>query len=66
MVPPVQSASTEPQVSPDSGGVAESAPMQTGTKQPPFALILSLFVLSGATGLIDQLCFSKYLSYVVG
>jgi spermidine synthase len=25
-----------------------------------------LFVFSGATGLIDQLCFSKYLSYVVG
>ncbi|MDF3066906.1 MAG: speE [Polyangiaceae bacterium] len=25
-----------------------------------------MFVLSGATGLIDQLCFSKYLSYVVG
>jgi len=27
---------------------------------------LALFVLSGATGLIDQLCFSKYLSYIVG
>lgn len=25
-----------------------------------------LFVISGATGLIDQLCFSKYLSYIVG
>lgn len=35
-------------------------------QQPPFALILTLFVVSGATGLIDQLCFSKYLSYVVG
>jgi spermidine synthase len=35
-------------------------------KEPPFGLILALFVLSGATGLIDQLCFSKYLSYVVG
>jgi spermidine synthase len=33
---------------------------------PPIALTLSLFVLSGATGLIDQLCFSKYLSYIVG
>lgn len=30
------------------------------------ALTLTLFVLSGATGLIDQLCFSKYLSYIVG
>ncbi len=37
-----------------------------GERQPPFALILTLFVLSGATGLVDQLCFSKYLSYVVG
>jgi spermidine synthase len=35
-------------------------------KEPPFALILTLFVLSGVTGLVDQLCFSKYLSYVVG
>ncbi|HKY37540.1 MAG TPA: fused MFS/spermidine synthase [Polyangiaceae bacterium] len=35
-------------------------------KEAPFALIITLFVLSGATGLIDQLCFSKYLSYVVG
>ena len=35
-------------------------------KVPPFSLILTLFVVSGATGLIDQLCFSKYLSYVVG
>ena len=23
-------------------------------------------MLSGATGLVDQLCFSKYLSYIVG
>lgn len=30
------------------------------------ALTLALFVLSGATGLVDQLCFSKYLSYIVG
>lgn len=30
------------------------------------SLTLTLFVLSGATGLIDQLCFSKYLSYIVG
>jgi spermidine synthase len=33
---------------------------------PPFAATLALFVLSGATGLIDQLCFSKYLTYIVG
>ncbi|MGC4088677.1 MAG: fused MFS/spermidine synthase [Polyangiaceae bacterium] len=32
----------------------------------PFGLMLGLFVVSGATGLVDQLCFSKYLGYVVG
>ena len=37
-----------------------------GTRAPPFALTLGLFIVSGATGLIDQLCFSKYLSYIVG
>ncbi len=30
------------------------------------SLTLALFAISGATGLIDQLCFSKYLSYIVG
>ncbi len=33
---------------------------------PGFAVTLALFVFSGMTGLIDQLCFSKYLSYIVG
>ena len=33
---------------------------------PPFALAVGLFVASGAAGLVDQLCFSKYLSTVVG
>jgi spermidine synthase len=33
---------------------------------PPFSLTLVLFALSGATGLVDQLCFSKYLVYIVG
>jgi spermidine synthase len=64
--PAVQSASTERQVSRDSDGVLASSPLPSGGKDAPFALILTLFVLSGATGLIDQLCFSKYLSYVVG
>ena len=61
MFPPVQGAEAE-QV------LRESTPQvePKGEKQPPFALILTLFVMSGATGLIDQLCFSKYLSYVVG
>ncbi len=35
-------------------------------RTPPTALTLTLFVISGATGLVDQLCFSKYLSYIVG
>jgi len=30
------------------------------------AFIAALFVVSGAAGLVDQVCFSKYLSYVVG
>ena len=40
-------------------GVSEAA-------APAFPITLSLFLFSGATALIDQLCFSKYLSYVVG
>jgi spermidine synthase len=32
----------------------------------PFGATLALFVGSGAAGLVDQVCFSKYLSYVVG
>jgi spermidine synthase len=66
MVPAVQSASTGRQVSRASDGAVASAALPSGAKDAPFALILALFVLSGATGLIDQLCFSKYLSYVVG
>lgn len=31
-----------------------------------FRGLLGLFVMSGAAGLVDQVCFSKYLSYVVG
>jgi spermidine synthase len=38
----------------------------SGAQTPPVTLTLALFVVSGATGLIDQLCFSKYLSYIVG
>jgi spermidine synthase len=39
---------------------------QSRAVQARFAITLVLFLLSGATGLIDQLCFSKYLTYVVG
>jgi spermidine synthase len=32
----------------------------------PFSFVVGLFVVSGAIGLFDQLCFSKYLGYIVG
>jgi spermidine synthase len=32
----------------------------------PLGATIGLFVASGAAGLVDQVCFSKYLSYVVG
>lgn len=32
----------------------------------PFGATVALFVASGATGLVDQLCFAKYLGYIVG
>jgi spermidine synthase len=32
----------------------------------PFRTAVALFVASGAAGLIDQVCFSKYLTYIVG
>ncbi|HEY0469292.1 MAG TPA: spermidine synthase, partial [Polyangiaceae bacterium] len=51
-----------PQAAADSTRASEPS----GSQAPPISLTLSLFVLSGATGLIDQLCFSKYLSYIVG
>ncbi|HKO53879.1 MAG TPA: fused MFS/spermidine synthase [Polyangiaceae bacterium] len=49
---------------PVSGSRRSSDP--SSSQAPPTSLTLALFVLSGATGLIDQLCFSKYLSYIVG
>ncbi len=38
----------------------------SGSSKLPTAFTLALFAISGATGLVDQLCFSKYLSYIVG
>jgi spermidine synthase len=43
-----------------------ATPGSVPTARLPFGLTLGLFVVSGATGLVDQLCFSKYLGYVVG
>ena len=31
-----------------------------------FRVLVGLFTVSGAAGLVDQVCFSKYLTYVVG
>jgi spermidine synthase len=31
-----------------------------------FSALAALFVVSGAAGLVDQICFSRYLSYIVG
>lgn len=61
MVPRVQGASLGPR---SEGSLAIAAARLEAAA--PFGLILTLFVVSGATGLVDQLCFSKYLSYVVG
>lgn len=46
----------------DSTESRASAPPRT----TPFWVPVLLFIVSGATGLIDQLCFSKYLTYIVG
>ena len=52
-----------------SSPIAASAPEAVSDARAvaaPFSVTLLLFVISGATGLVDQLCFSKYLTYVVG
>jgi spermidine synthase len=50
----------------DSPARSSRASDPSGSAAPPFSLTLSLFLFSGATGLVDQLCFSKFLSYIVG
>ncbi|HWA73323.1 MAG TPA: fused MFS/spermidine synthase [Polyangiaceae bacterium] len=50
----------------DSSSDRDSASPKSASARLPFGLTLGLFVVSGATGLVDQLCFSKYLGYVVG
>lgn len=42
---------------PDGGATAEEVPI---------GALGALFAVSGAAGLVDQVCFSKYLGYVVG
>ncbi|MEP7052226.1 MAG: fused MFS/spermidine synthase [Pseudomonadota bacterium] len=53
-------------VAPDSSATESRSSRPSGSAAPPVALTLALFVISGATGLVDQLCFAKYLSYIVG
>ena len=61
MVRPVSQAASL-----DSSSDRDSASPKSASARLPFGLTLGLFVVSGATGLVDQLCFSKYLGYVVG
>ena len=47
---------------PGSGG----KPAEAALSPVRFRVLAALFVVSGGAGLVDQVCFSKYLSYVVG
>jgi spermidine synthase len=49
-----------------SASAVGSARLAAGTRSGRFAVLAVLFVLSGASGLVAQLCFSKYLGYIVG
>jgi spermidine synthase len=49
---------------PVTGAAVSSEPPAPRTL--PLRPTIALFVVSGAAGLVDQVCFSKYLSYVVG
>jgi spermidine synthase len=44
----------------------ETAARRNQPRETPFPAMVALFAVSGAAGLIDQVCFSKYLGYVVG
>jgi spermidine synthase len=45
---------------------SERAQVSGALVETPFPAVVALFVVSGGAGLIDQVCFSKYLGYVVG
>src|SRR5690606_2513806 len=49
-----------------SPGAQRTLPSAQRTLEQRFGLVLAMFVASGATGLVDQLCFSKYLGGIVG
>jgi len=59
--------------SPDTDRSSPSAPASAAALVSPraltaaqFRILVGLFVVSGGAGLVDQVCFSKYLSYIVG
>jgi spermidine synthase len=47
-------------------GTDEFAGSTGGLNTRRFFGLVAVFLVSGAAGLVDQVCFSKYLSYVVG
>jgi spermidine synthase len=51
---------------PDLGLESRASVGAGGARPLPFRATVGLFVASGAAGLVDQVCFSKYLSYAVG
>jgi spermidine synthase len=51
---------------PDLGLESRGSAAPWAARPLPFGPTVALFVASGAAGLVDQVCFSKYLSYVVG
>ncbi len=55
----------DPEDEPRSAQAPDKA-VSEAPRSIPFSLVVILFVVSGATGLVDQLCFSKYLGYIVG
>src|SRR5690606_24677803 len=49
-----------------AGSIARAGGAAQAHRRVPFNLVLVMFVLSGGTALVDQLCFSKYLATIVG
>ncbi len=47
-------------------GSSERATGRQVARAFPYPAVVGLFVASGAAGLVDQVCFSKYLSYALG
>jgi spermidine synthase len=50
----------------DKDGSGSAATPVGRLRDGQFRAVGALFLVSGAAGLVDQVCFSKYLSYIVG